>query len=104
MNKVYNISGAVKEWLKDHFEDLYEDVLNAAEIAAVSVDTDITVCSLRTITGVTNYILSTSDDVVKSLKKAEAHFVEVEDYEKAARARDCGMIWQEKSMIYKQNN
>lgn len=104
MSKVYNISGAVKEWLTDHFEDLYDDVLNSAENADCSASKGITVCKLRTSTGITNYVLSTSNDVIKSLHKAELHYVENEDYEKAARARDCGMVWKEKLMIYKQNN
>ena len=104
MNRTYNITSGVQDWLKSHAEDLYNDVLEAAELFALTDQEGVTVCTIRSITGVTNYVLADPDRVVESLHKAEMHFAEKEVYEKAARARDCGKLWADKALIYRKRN
>lgn len=104
MNKVYNVEGKVQAWLKDHANELYADILLASEESATRNEDKVLVCSIRSITGITSYVISNPNAVVESLKKAEAYFVTCEEYEKAARARDCGMVWEDKAMIYNKNN
>lgn len=104
MNRTYNINSGVKEWLKAHADDLYDDVLQAAELFSYTNQEGVTVCTIRSITGVTNYVLTDPNRVVESLQKAEMHYVELEEYEKASRARDCGNLWKAKALIYRKSN
>ncbi len=101
MIKNYNVIGSVNEWLKVNKEKLYDDILDAAEIGAISCQHNITICVIRTVTGVTEYVLKTPIEVIASLRKAEIHFVENEEYENAARARDCIKLWKDADKIYK---
>ncbi len=104
MKRTYNITSGVQDWLKSHADDLYNDVLEAAELFALTDQEGVTVCTIRSITGVTNYVLTDPHRVAESLQKAEMHYVEREEYEKAGRARDCGKLWKDKALIYRKSN
>ena len=68
--KIYNVEGQVQAWVRSHSAELYDDILVGAEDAAPYEDDRVIVCSIRSLTGVTDYVLRTPDEVVKSLQKA----------------------------------
>lgn len=101
MAKTYNVYGSVKEWLKSNRLQIHIDIL---EVAEGSTDTDLLVFQLRSHTGLTSCLLKGPDAIVQSLLKCEKAFVELEEYEYAARARDSGLYWKEKERIYKEKS
>jgi hypothetical protein len=101
MAKTYNVYGSIKEWLKTNRLQIHLDILEAAE---VSRELELLVFQLRSHTGVTSCLLKGPEAVVKSLQKCENAFVELEEYELAARARDCGLYWKEQAEIYKEKS
>lgn len=99
MVKTYNVESSVKEWFYSNREQLFDDILMACEGAE---STPLVVCRIRTIKGITEYVIQNHDDVRDSLRKCERHYVADEAYEKAARARDCGKKWEDSLEIYKE--
>ena len=101
MAKTYNVYGSVKEWINDHRQQIHRDVLEAAES---SREDELTVFTLRSTLGVTNCLLKGPATIASSLDKAMHAFVEAEEYELAARARDCGHYWKAQAEIYKEKS
>jgi protein-arginine kinase activator protein McsA len=99
--KTYIVEENIKDWLVIHREDLFDDILEECE-NALSEDTNrVPVALIRSMHGVTIFNLPSPDDVVKSLTKAMNDFVEREEYEKAARARDCVHAWEQRKEYIK---
>jgi len=99
MVKTYNVESSVKDWLYSNRQTLFDDILQACEEGSTA---PLVVCRIRSITGITEYVIRYPEDVRRSLLKCEAFFVKEEEYEKAARARDCGKKWEELQGIYKE--
>lgn len=101
--KTYIVESDIKDWLAEHRDDLFTDILEACESGLETGEEKIAVAKIRSMYGVTIFHLPTKKDILESLKKCETNFVIVEDYEKAARARDCSQSWIDREMIYKEN-
>lgn len=101
--KTYIVESDVQTWLLEHRDKLFDDILEACENGLIDNEDKIFVATIRTMYGVTIFNLPSSDEVVASLRKCENSYVSREEYEKAARARDCGRSWEERKMIYKEN-
>lgn len=102
MGKIYEITGRVMPWLEDHREQICVHILEGAEQAQHSGKKDVQVFSLRTAHGITHCCLHDAAAIVASLLKVESAFVQQENYECAARARDCGVYWSGQAEIYKE--
>ena len=101
--KSYLIEENIKDWIKSNGDQLFIDILEACEDGLNSKADEILVASIKTMYGVTLFKLPDMDSIVESLRKCENNFVGLEDYEKAARARDCGNSWNDRK-IYKENS
>lgn len=101
--KTYIVESDVHAWLHDHRDELFDDILEACENGLDEESEKIIVATIRTMYGVTIFNLPSPSEVVESLKKCENSYVMREEYEKAARARDCGRSWEDRIMIYKEN-
>lgn len=99
--KIYNTEGNLKEWFGSHRIELFDDILNACEEGLQDDGDDIIVATIHTVYGVTILSLPMFDDIITSLEKCEAAYVKFEEFEKAARARDCQNDWIERK-IYKE--
>jgi hypothetical protein len=88
---VYTLDGSVAEWLADHGAIMYTEVLESVEsaIAGEHSFTGIPVIILQEKSGSTLFTLRTINSIMESMEKAEAWFVSMEEYEKAARVRDA---------------
>jgi len=88
---IYSLEDDLGNWLEDHNEILYNEVLESVE-EALHGDYDldaIPVIILQSDAGTTLFMIRSIDAAKESLVKAEAFFVKIEDYEKAARTRDA---------------
>jgi len=99
--KTHNIETSVKEWFLMHKDKMYYCILEECEKEVNSIKTCVTVAAIKSMYGVTYFNLSSPEDIVKSLSKCITHFVEKEEYELAARARDCSLAWASKEYIKK---
>jgi len=102
--KTYIVEKDIHEWLHDHKDILFDDILEACESSLQNGDYKVTVASIRTTYGITLFNLPSPIEIVESLKKCEDNYVMKEEYEKAARARDCGRSWEDRIMIYKEKD
>lgn len=103
MAKTYIVENSIKEWLKLHKDDLYDDILEACEEGLQHDENRITVAMIRTLHGATVFRLPAIDVIKESLHKCEMHYVETEEYEFAARARDCSIMWSNRERYIKEN-
>lgn len=93
MSKTYIVEQNIKEWLDAHQDEIFDDILLACEKSLVEENERVLVATIRTMYGVTLFTLSTTSDIISSLKKCEIRYVELEEYEKAHRAFECGNMW-----------
>jgi hypothetical protein len=93
MSKTYVIEEDVRGWVKKHREELFNDILDACEEGLADEQDRVMIAILQTMTGTTIMSLHNPKEVVNSLDKCERDFVRREDYERAARARDCILAW-----------
>jgi len=104
MAKTYIVEESVKEWLELHKDDLYDDILIACEEGLRYQENRVTVAMIRTLHGVTAFKLPNIADILFSLQKCEMYYVQTEEYEFAARARDCGIMWADRQRYIKENS
>jgi len=102
MSKTYNVKDDVAKWLKDNHGILFNDILDACEEGLYNEDDHIHVATIKSSYGVTLLNLPNVDTILESLHKSEMNFVSIEDYERAARSRDCSVAWSERKEIYKE--
>ena len=102
MSKTYIIEDDVKKWVKEHREELFNDILEACEDGLLEETDRVMIAILQTISGVTVMSLHNPGEIVNSLNKCERDFVRREDYERAARTRDCILEWKNREGIYKE--
>ena len=103
MTKTYQINGPFRDWMKEHRYTLYEDILTNCEEALEEDVSQVLVANIMSSNGSMLFTLPTPAAIVDSLAKCEIAFVMLEEYEKAARARDCGREWSQREKIYKEN-
>jgi hypothetical protein len=99
--KTYNIETPIKDWVLTHKNDMFYDILEECEKEVNSSKESVTVAVIRSFSGVTYFNLPTLDSITQSLSKCIKYFVENEEYELAARARDCSLAWMNKEYIKK---
>lgn len=100
MCETYIVEGSLSEWFQENRQRLYSVILEAAESSRHGDVCEVSAFKLRNTRGVTEYTMRTPAAVVQSLRKCETAFVEREDYELAARSRDCGIYWNSVAEIY----
>jgi hypothetical protein len=106
---IYSLDCGLGEWLEKNNSTIFNEVLESTE-AAIEGEyqlSAIPVVILQSESGTTLFALKSVDATRESLEKAMTHFVDSEEYEKAARARDAkafveGIIKAE-SWIYSKN-
>ncbi len=103
MTKTYQITGSFQDWMNSHRYTIYEDILTNCEESLDEDTTQVLVANIMGSNGSMLFTLPTLTAIVESLAKCEKAFVLCEDYEKAARARDCGREWSQREKIYKEN-
>ena len=88
---IYVLKGDLGEWLDDHNEIMFSEVLESVESAMAGEHsfTAIPVIILQNDGGSQLFLLKSAEAVHESLSKAMDWFVRTEEYEKAARARDA---------------
>ena len=102
MSKTYNVKDDIAKWLKDNHGILFNDILDACEEGLLNEDDHVHVATIKSSYGVTLLNLPNIDNILESLHKSEMNFVSIEDYERAARSRDCSVAWSERKEIYKE--
>lgn len=102
MSKTYNVKDDIAKWLKDNHGILFNDILDACEEGLLNEDDHIHVATIKSSYGVTLLNLPNIDNILESLYKSEMNFVQTEDYERAARSRDCSVAWSKRKEIYKE--
>jgi hypothetical protein len=99
---IYTLDCGLGEWLEKHNATIFDEVLESTE-AAISGDyslSAIPVIILESDAGTTLFALKSIEATLESLNKAMNHFVNLEEYEKAARARDaCSYVKNISDMI-----
>ena len=93
MSKTYILKESVKDWIKMHKTSFYDDILESCEKGLLCQENEITVARIKSIHGVTVFKLSSIKDILFSLSKCEMYYANCEEYQYAARARDCGDMW-----------
>jgi len=94
MTKTYNVEQPLPEWLGDNAETIFIDVLESCELHITTETDTFSILKIRTISGITEFTVKGKDSAVSVLAKCENFFVGCEKYELAARARDCGKLWE----------
>lgn len=88
---VHILKGDLGEWLDGHNQIVFSEVLESVESAMVGEHTftAIPVIILQNDSGSQLFLLKSAKAARESLLKAMNWFVDTENYEKAARARDA---------------
>ena len=96
MTKVFEVNGPVQEWAKNHGYVINKEILYSCESGLIENRQAIEVILIKTKKGITRFILEGKDNIVQSLNLSLEYFVKNEEYELAARTRDCISSWKEK--------
>ena len=96
MSKVYEVTGSVQEWVMNNSMQLHLEVLESCEQGLINQEKVIDVVHLKTQRGVTRFVLNTPSKIIRALNLSLDSFVKEEEYELAARTRDCIIAWKEK--------
>lgn len=88
---IYSMDNGLTEWLELNGGIMYTEVLESIEAALIGERsfTAIPVIILKSESGATLFIIKSIDATCESLDKAKNWFINTEEYEKAARARDA---------------
>lgn len=96
MSKVFEVSGSIQEWASNHSFDIHKEILSACELNLPDSHFFIEVILIKTKKGITRFILEGKEKILQSLNLSLEYFVKNEEYELAARTRDCISSWKEK--------
>lgn len=96
MTKIIEVKGSVQEWVERNSAQIHMEVLESCENGLVNNEKEVDVVILKTHKGITRFVLNTPDKIVRALTLSLESFVKNEEYELAARARDCISAWKEK--------
>lgn len=95
--KLYIVDQPVPNWIFEHRDDIYYDVLIQCEefLKMFNHNYYVEIALLKTTSGITKFVIKDKEGIFESLEKAIDYFVEVEKYELAGRAKDCIQGWKE---------
>ena len=95
--KMYTLDKPMPDWLLEHRDEIYVDVLGSCEKKLLHLDegAGVEIAFLKTPKGITRFIIKNQEGIIDSLERCMAYFVETEKYELAARSRDCIKSWKE---------
>jgi hypothetical protein len=96
MTKIIEVKGTVQDWVAQNSAQIHLDVLESCENGLANGEKEIDVVILKTSKGITRFVLNTTGKITRALNLSLVSFVENEEYELAARARDCISGWNEK--------
>jgi hypothetical protein len=96
MTKIIEVKGSVQEWVERNSAQIHIEVLEACERSLEKEEEEVEVVILKTQKGITRFVLNTPGKIVKALTLSQDSFVNQEEYELAARARDCISQWNSK--------
>lgn len=93
--KLYTVDKPIPSWVLEHREDIYRDVLIQCEQKLLVRDgiDRVEVALLKTEAGITKFIIKDITGILDSLERSMLYFADVEQYELAARSRDCIDNW-----------
>ena len=103
MSRTIDVKGTVQEWVDLNDSSLRIWIVEACEVALAEYTDTADVVILNTESGLTRFVIKGVDKIRKALKISMEHFVKIEEYELAARARDCIYRWEEKNRETWQN-
>jgi hypothetical protein len=103
MTKIIEVKGSVQEWVERNSMQIHMEVLDACERGLESNENEVDVIILKTNKGITKFVLNTPGKITRALELSLESFVKTEEYELAARARDCIFGWNEKQQTICQN-
>jgi hypothetical protein len=93
MTKIIEVKGSVQEWVEQHSAQIHLEVLESCEEGLRNNEKEIDVVILKTDKGITKFVLNTPGKITRALNLSMMNFVGTEEYELAARARDCISGW-----------
>jgi hypothetical protein len=96
MARIIEVKGSVMDWASKNSDLIHREILEACERDLGKNTTVVEVVLLKTSMGITKFVLDGQPKILNSLQLAMDSFVEREDYETAARVRDCKKGWEEK--------
>lgn len=96
MTKIIEVTGSVQEWVERNSAQIHNEVLMTCERGLAQNEKEVDVVILKTHKGITRFVLNTPGKIVRALNLSLESFVKDEEYELAARARDCISGWKEK--------
>lgn len=96
MTKIIEVKGSVQEWVERNSAQIHIEVLEACERSLEKEEEEVEVVILKTQKGITRFVLNTPGKIVRALTLSQDSFVNQEEYELAARARDCISEWKSK--------
>ena len=94
MSRIYEVSGPIPKWVEDNAAELRLRIVEACEEAVSEYQDVAEVVVLKTKKGVTRFVLDGKDKAIEALRMTMTRCVELEEYEVAARARDCIQSWE----------
>jgi len=96
--KLYTVDQPIPNWVLAHKEDIYRDVLVQCEHKLLHPDGSnrVEVALLKTEAGITKFIIKDIVGILDSLERSMLYFADVEQYDLAARSRDCIENWKNK--------
>lgn len=96
MPKIVEIISPVQEWMDENGDKIHQEILRSCEIGLSQGKTFVYVMGLKTTEGIVQLTIDGPKSIVHSLKLSLKSFIENEEYELAARTRDCLSSWEEK--------
>lgn len=84
------------DWASRNSDLIHREILEACERDLEKNTTVVEVVLLKTSLGITKFVLDGKKKILNSLQLALESFVEREEYEAAARVRDCKQNWEKK--------
>lgn len=95
--KTYQVDGDLIEWIQENRLRIHIDILEVCEDNIESENLDeIAAINVKTQNTMNLFVLNDEEAIIETLGLAISSFVECEEYELAARARDCKLSWEKR--------
>ena len=95
--KTYQVDGDLIEWIQENRLRIHIDILEVCEDNIDSENLDeIAAINVKTQNTMNLFVLNDEEAIIETLELAISSFVECEEYELAARARDCKISWEKR--------
>jgi len=87
----YRTDASIVDWIDEHNDTIHNNVLESCESYLISESTELPIDIIRVKThqGIITFSVSDLKAGISALEKSMNYFAEIEQYELAARARDC---------------